>query len=83
MATVFPELPGWRFTVTERSASVYEVVAHRDRGGSVTLSGVDYDAVLEQALMTLLLWSPARLPKRPARCLLIRLARKSLERTHA
>jgi len=50
MATVFPELPGWRFTVTERSASVYEVVAHRDRGGSVTLSGVDYDAVLEQAL---------------------------------
>ena len=49
MATVFPSLPGWVFTVTERSANAYEVVAHRASGGSITLSGLDYEALLEQA----------------------------------
>ena len=49
METVFPELPGWSFTVTERSASVFEVVGLHQHGASIALVGVDYDALLDQA----------------------------------
>jgi hypothetical protein len=49
MATVFPELPGWTFSVTERSASVYDVVGLHERGASIALVGVDYDVLLERA----------------------------------
>lgn len=44
----FPDLPGWKFTVTERSTSSYQLLALREGEASIVLSGFDYDALLEQ-----------------------------------
>ena len=49
METNFPELPGWTFSVTERSASVYDVLGLHENGASIALVGVDYDALLDRA----------------------------------
>lgn len=45
----FPDLPGWKFTVTERSMSSFQVMAVRESGASIVLAGFDYGALLEEA----------------------------------
>jgi hypothetical protein len=47
-AVEYPDLPGWKFTVVERSMSSYELSAIREGGASVVLVGFDYEALLEQ-----------------------------------
>lgn len=44
----FPELPKWSFTATERSASNYQLVASREGGASVVITGSDYEALLDR-----------------------------------
>ncbi len=45
----FPELPSWVFTVDERSAGVFEVMALHESGRSIGLVGFDPDELIAQA----------------------------------
>lgn len=45
----FPELPGWNFSVDERSAGVYVVAGRHLDGRSLRLVGYDPELLLEQA----------------------------------
>lgn len=47
-ATTYPDLPGWKFDVTERSVGVYVMVATDWRGHSVSLEGTDPYELLDQ-----------------------------------
>lgn len=58
----YPEVPGWEFTVDERSAGVFEVVALREDGRSIALVGVDPDALLAQARAEALASEPEQPP---------------------
>lgn len=50
MASVtFPDLPGWRFAVDERSAGVYEIRGSHVDGRSLQIVGYDPDDLLDQA----------------------------------
>jgi len=45
----FEELPDWNFTAEELSANVFEVRGSDREGRSVSFSGCDPDALLDQA----------------------------------
>jgi len=49
MAESFTEIPGWRFDVDEVSACVYKVTAEDTVGRTFEKSGLDPDALLEEA----------------------------------
>jgi hypothetical protein len=45
----FTEIPGWSFDVDEVSANVYKVTAVDGAGRTFEKTGIDPDAVLEEA----------------------------------
>jgi hypothetical protein len=47
-AHTFSDLPGWHFTVEERSAGVYVALARDEAGRSVQCTGDDPDALLDR-----------------------------------
>lgn len=44
----FSDLPGWSFTVEERSVGVYVALGRDESGRSVQRSGTDPDELLDQ-----------------------------------
>ena len=48
MATTFADLPGWRFTIDEISAGVYQVLGVDETRRSVQLQGQDPDELLRR-----------------------------------
>ena len=49
MEQQFDELPGWRFTIDEVSAGVYEVIARDNHGRTFQAKGIDPEALLQRA----------------------------------
>ena len=50
MAPMFPELPGWRFTLTETSNGVYRAEGFHDDGRSVSRMGHDLPALIRETV---------------------------------
>jgi hypothetical protein len=46
----FPDLPGWRFSLTETSMCVYRAEGHHIDGRSVSRTGHDLPALVRQAV---------------------------------
>ena len=49
-ARTFPDLPDWRFETDEVSASVYKVVGRDSADRTVSATGTDPEALLQQCL---------------------------------
>lgn len=47
-ATTYPDLPGWKLDITERSVGVYVMVTTDGHGHSVSLEGTDPCDLLDQ-----------------------------------
>ena len=48
MKRLFPDLPRWSFHIEEKSAGVYEVIAHDERGRRFSRTDTDPEVVLER-----------------------------------